>query len=161
MQLAPIYKNKKVLVTGHTGFKGSWLCEWLLDLGAQVCGYSIDIPTKPSHFEILGLEKRIMHHQGDVRDLKKLSGIFSEFKPDFVFHLAAQPLVRVSYDHPVETFETNVVGTVNVLECIRKTDSVKVAVLVATDKCYENKEWEFGYRETDRLGGADPYSASK
>lgn len=158
---ANVYAGKKVLVTGHTGFKGSWMVEWLLDMGAQVAGYSVDIPSNPSLFEVLGQEKRIRHHFGDIRDLAKMERVFAEFQPDILFHMAAQPLVRLSYDEPRATFETNVMGTVNVLECVRKTPSIQAAVFIATDKCYENVEWEWGYRENDPLGGKDPYSASK
>ncbi|MEQ1664871.1 MAG: CDP-glucose 4,6-dehydratase [Bdellovibrionales bacterium] len=156
-----IYDNKKVLVTGHTGFKGSWLTQWLLELGAEVCGYSIDIPTNPSHFEVLKLESKIKHLEGDVRDIKSLTKVFNEFQPQIVFHLAAQPLVRSSYDDPKKTFDTNVGGTVNVLECLRLSKSVEAAVIVATDKYYENLESETAFVESDKLGGADPYSASK
>ncbi len=155
------YRGKKVLITGHTGFKGAWLTQWLLELGADVCGYSIDIPTQPSLFEALGLEKKIQHHLGDIRDLTQMSKVFKSFRPEIVFHLAAQSLVRTSYDEPKITFDTNVGGTVNVLECLRVTESVRAAVMVATDKCYENLESGQAYRETDPLGGKDPYSASK
>jgi CDP-glucose 4,6-dehydratase len=157
-----IYKNKKVLITGHTGFKGSWLTSWLLNLGAEVAGYSVDIPTNPSHFDKLNIEKKINHNIGDVRDFNSLSKVFDEFKPEFVFHLAAQPLVRDSYNIPKETFEVNVLGTLNVLECIRLfKDFVKVGVLITSDKAYDNVEWVYGYREDDKLGGEDPYSGSK
>ena len=159
--MSDLYRGKRVLVTGHTGFKGSWLCQWLLQMEANVCGFSRDIPTKPSHFEILELDKKIQHHLGDVCDLEHLSRVVSDFKPEIVFHLAAQPLVRLSYDNPKETFDTNVGGTVNVLENMRHCQSVQVAVLVASDKCYENLLVADGYKETDRLGGSDPYSASK
>ncbi len=156
-----IYKNRRVLVTGHTGFKGSWLCEWLLHLGAEVAGYSKYIPSDPSHFVSLGLEKKIQHHTGDVRDSVSLKAVFDEFKPEIVFHLAAQPIVSASFEDPRLTFETNLMGTVNILEAIREAPSVSVAVIITSDKCYENVEWEYGYREQDRLGGKDPYSASK
>lgn len=155
------YQGQRVLVTGHTGFKGSWLSQWLLELGAEVAGYSVDVPTNPSHFESLELSKRILHRIGDVKNGETLQSVFQEFKPTLVFHLAAQALVRKSYDAPVETFETNLVGTIKVLEAIRKTPSVQAAVFITSDKCYENVEWEYGYRETDHLGGQDPYSASK
>jgi len=162
MIFANIYRGKRVFVTGHTGFKGSWLCQWLLDLGAEVAGYSIDLPSNPSHFEALGLGSLLKKHTlGDIRDLAKLQAAMQAFQPEFVFHLAAQPLVRLSYDDPKGTFDTNVGGTINVMEAIRATPSVRSAVMIATDKCYENFEWEFGYRENDRLGGKDPYSASK
>jgi len=156
-----IYKNRRVLVTGHTGFKGSWLAEWLLNLGADVAGFSVDVPTKPSHFEETGLEKRLARHfQGDITDYSEISKTVKEFDPEVVFHLAAQAIVNVGYENPRLTFQTNICGMVNVLDAIQ-TSSVKAAVLITSDKCYENVEWEYGYRETDRLGGKDPYSASK
>ena len=156
-----IYQDKRVLITGHTGFKGSWLCAWLLDLGAKVAGYSVDVPTKPSHFEALALANRIEHFQGDVRNKDSLRQTVDRFCPEIVFHLAAQPLVRKSYEDPALTFETNSTGTLNLLECLRNQPSIKAAVLITSDKCYENVEWLWGYRENDRLGGKDPYSASK
>jgi CDP-glucose 4,6-dehydratase len=156
-----VFAGKKVLVTGHTGFKGAWLSQWLLDLGAEVCGYSIDVPTHPSLFELLDLSGELIDARGDIRDLSQLSNTFADFQPQFVFHLAAQSLVRLSYDEPKTTFDTNVGGTVNVLECIRDSESVDVAVIIATDKCYENIEAPVAYKESDRLGGHDPYSASK
>jgi len=156
-----IYKDKKVFISGHTGFKGSWLCFWLLNLGAEVIGFSIDTPSKPSNFEILGLKEHIHHIQGDVCDRKKLLETMQTFSPDFVFHLAAQALVRKSFDDPVSTFETNALGTLNVLECVRFCPSVQVCVMITSDKCYRNLEWSWGYRENDILGGEDPYSASK
>jgi CDP-glucose 4,6-dehydratase len=156
-----IYEDKRVMVTGHTGFKGSWLCAWLLELGTEVCGYSVDVPTQPSHFEILGLEDRLTHVQGDVRDREALQKTMDTFRPNMVFHLAAQALVRRAYDDPVGTFETNTMGTLNVLECLRHTPSVKAAVIITSDKCYRNAEWPWGYRENDTLGGEDPYSSSK
>ncbi|MCP4377406.1 MAG: CDP-glucose 4,6-dehydratase [bacterium] len=159
--ISSAFKGKRVLVTGHTGFKGSWLSLWLMNLGAQVQGYSIDIPTQPSNFEVLALEDHMAHQVGDVRDLEQLKGIFESFKPEVVFHLAAQALTRLSYDIPQETFHTNLLGTVNVLECIRNCDSVQAAVMVTSDKCYHNSEWVWGYRESDALGGKDCYSASK
>ncbi len=167
------YKGKKVLVTGHTGFKGAWLCEWLLALGAEVHGYALEPPTKPSLFNQLRLAGRINSHTiGDVRDLRSLVGAMRRVKPDFVFHLAAQPIVRLSYEKPVETFETNVMGTVNVLEAARRVvgrtqfghrDSGRrlSVVCITTDKCYENKETKRPYREDDPMGGYDPYSCSK
>ena len=158
---AKAFHEKRVLVTGHTGFKGAWLVEWLLAQGAKVAGYSVDVPTDPALFTVLGHEKRIRHEFGDIRDPKKLEASLASFQPEVVFHLAAQPLVRLSYEEPRLTFETNVMGTVNVMEALRRTPSVRAAVLVATDKCYENVEWEWGYRENDPLGGKDPYSASK
>ena len=156
-----LYSGKKVLVTGHTGFKGSWLTEWLLDLGAQVCGIALEPATSPSLFKVLELEKRIEHHIIDIRELSSIKTCIDNFQPEVVFHLAAQPLVRLSYEEPAATWETNVMGTVNVLETIRNCSSVKSCVIVTTDKCYENKEWCWGYREIDPVGGHDPYSASK
>lgn len=155
------YSGQRVLVTGHTGFKGSWLVLWLLNLNAKVAGYSLYLPSNPSNFEILGLKDKIIHYDGDIRDLKKLNKAFDEFQPQIVFHLAAQPIVSVSIDDPKGTFDTNVGGTVNVLECMRQHSSVEAAVIITSDKCYQNFEWEWGYRENDRLGGNDPYSASK
>ena len=156
-----IYDGQRVLVTGHTGFKGSWLCTWLSDLGATVAGFSIDVPTEPSHFEALKLTKRIEHFQGDVRDKDSLQQTISRFRPSIVFHLAAQSLVRKSYEDPVLTFETNSLGTLNLLDCLRDQPSVIAAIVITSDKCYENVEWLWGYRENDRLGGKDPYSVSK
>jgi len=154
-----VYKSKKVFVTGNTGFKGSWLIFWLMKLGADVCGYSLNLPTDPNHHEILNLDFETI--SGDVRDLKKLQRGIEAFQPDIVFHMAAQPLVQKSYQNPVETFETNVIGTVNVFEACRKTDYVRSIVNITSDKCYENLEWIWGYRENDPVGGHDPYSASK
>lgn len=156
-----IYNNRKVLVTGHTGFKGSWLSLWLSEMGADVIGYSLPPPTKFNLFDSVGLEKKITHIIGDVRDEKQLLAVFEEYQPEFLFHLAAQPFVRRSYREPKLTYETNVMGTVNVLECVRKTKSVGVCIIVTSDKCYENKEWVYRYREVDPLGGYDPYSSSK
>ena len=156
-----VYKGRRILVTGHTGFKGSWLSQWLLGLGAEVAGYSLYIPSNPSHFIILNLEKRIKHFVGNIADRDNLKKIFDSFQPEMVFHLAAQAIVRTSYDNPAETFESNTLGTMNVLECIRNQESVRAAVIITSDKCYQNNEWERGYKETDRLGGKDPYSASK
>lgn len=155
------FKGKRVLVTGHTGFKGSWLSMWLLELGADVTGYSIGIPTIPSNFQVSGVGKKLRHCEGDVRDVDALKRVFDAFSPEIVFHLAAQAITRRSYDMPRETFFTNLGGTVNVLECIRTAPSVKAAVMITSDKCYHNVEWVWGYRENDRLGGDDPYSASK
>ena len=156
-----VYAGRRVLVTGHTGFKGSWLCMWLLELGAEVAGYSLDIPTNPSNFEILALSQRLRHYQGDVRDREHLGRVFDEFGPEMVFHLAAQALVRRSYCDPVTTFETNAIGTMNVLECTRHRAGVRVGVIITSDKCYRNVDWTWGYRENDALGGEDPYSGSK
>jgi len=157
-----IYKDKRVLVTGHTGFKGSWLTTWLLSLGADIAGYSIGIPTYPSHFIELDLESRIKHYLGDIRDYGRFKEICEEFKPEFIFHLAAQPLVRESYANPKETFEVNMLGTLNVMEVIREMKNIiRVAIIITSDKCYDNVEWIYGYREDDKLGGEDPYSGSK
>jgi CDP-glucose 4,6-dehydratase len=155
------WAGKKVLLTGHTGFKGSWLAIWLQMLGAEVTGYALDPLTPDDNFVLSGIGSNIRHHIGDVRDFKHLQGIFEESKPEVVFHLAAQPLVRESYNTPKETYDVNVGGAVNVLECCRLSGSVRVVVNVTTDKCYENREWVWGYRENDRLGGYDPYSSSK
>ena len=156
-----IYSGKKVLVTGHTGFKGSWLSIWLKALGAEVVGYALPPDTKPSIFEVTGLRNRLIHIEGDVRDYEHLSGMVLEHRPDMVFHLAAQPLVRLSYQDPRYTFETNIMGTVNLLEALRASDTVKVCTVITSDKCYENHEWDYSYRENDALGGYDPYSSSK
>jgi len=156
-----IYKNKKVLITGNTGFKGSWLTIWLLKLGARVYGISKDIPTKPSIFEELGLEKRILHYNKDVRDLKSVKEIIEGIKPDFLFHLAAQSLVSVSYTEPIETISTNVLGTTNILEALRGSNHICFGIIITSDKCYDNVEWVWGYKETDSLGGKDIYSGSK
>ncbi|MFA6988625.1 MAG: CDP-glucose 4,6-dehydratase [Candidatus Gastranaerophilaceae bacterium] len=155
------WKNKKVLITGHTGFKGSWLSLWLQKNGAEVIGYSLPAPTNPSLFSLSGLENLICSITGDIRDLNKLKNTIQTHKPDIVLHLAAQSLVRLSYENPVETFETNVLGTINVLEAVRTSESVKVVVNITSDKCYENMEWLWGYKETDPMGGYDPYSCSK
>jgi CDP-glucose 4,6-dehydratase len=156
-----IYKGKRILVTGHTGFKGSLLSQWLKELGADVIGYALEPPTKPNLFETLNLDEKIVHIIGDVRDECHLLSVFETHQPEFVFHLAAQPLVRLSYKEPRLTYETNVMGTVNVLEGVRKTSSVMNCIIVTSDKCYENREWVYGYRETDPMGGYDPYSSSK
>ena len=155
------YRGRRVLVTGHTGFKGSWLVQWLLQLGAEVAGYSLDIPSQPSNFELLGLDQRIRHYIGDIRDPQKLAAAIDEFKPDVVFHLAAQALVRRSYADPVGTFETNTMGMVQLLECVRQREWISAAILITSDKAYRNDEWCWGYREIDALGGHDPYSSSK
>jgi CDP-glucose 4,6-dehydratase len=155
------FKGSTVLVTGHTGFKGAWLSTWLMKLGARVVGYSLPPPTSPSVFEGCGLASRMEHIVGDVRDGGRLLGVMREAKPQFVFHLAAQPLVRESYAQPAATFEVNVMGTVSVLEALRALGTPCTAVMITTDKVYENREWEYGYREVDPLGGHDPYSASK
>ena len=155
------YQDKSVLVTGHTGFKGGWLSLWLKELGAKVVGYSLEPPTEPSLFEAINLKDKIIHIIGDVRDEEHLTAIFEKYQPEFVFHLAAQSIVRRSYKEPKFTYETNVMGTVNVLEAVRKTNSVRVCIIVTSDKCYENKEWVYSYREIDPMGGYDPYSSSK
>ncbi|WP_320938119.1 CDP-glucose 4,6-dehydratase, partial [Enterocloster lavalensis] len=160
-ELEKFYSGKSVLVTGHTGFKGSWLTRMLTLAGAKVTGYSLNPPTDPSLFEIAGLEDTMDSVIGDVRDLARLQEVFERVQPQVVFHLAAQPIVRDSYKDPVYTYETNVMGTVNVLECVRRTKSVQSFLNVTTDKVYENKEWEYGYRECDPLDGYDPYSNSK
>ncbi len=155
------YKNKKVLITGHTGFKGSWMCELLLKEGAAVTGYALEPPTDPSLFDMLGLSEKINHVTGDVRDLEHMIKVFGEAQPEIVIHMAAQPLVRESYKDPVGTYATNVMGTVNICECVRQNPCVKSFVNVTTDKVYKNKEWEWGYRENEELNGYDPYSNSK
>lgn len=155
------YKDKKVLITGHTGFKGAWMSQLLIMAGANVTGYALEPPTDCNLFDICHLAEQMHSVVGDVRDLKHLESVFEETKPEIVIHMAAQPLVRESYKNPVYTYETNVMGTVNVLECVRKTASVRSFVNVTTDKVYLNKEWEWGYRENEELNGYDPYSNSK
>lgn len=155
------YKDRKVLITGHTGFKGSWLTCWLLNLGARVVGYSLPAPTKPSNFDACSLGDRMASITGDVRDADHLARVMEEHKPEFVFHMAAQPLVRLSYEEPRETYETNIMGVVNLFEAVRRTPSVRMVVNITSDKCYENREWVWGYRESDPMGGFDPYSSSK
>ena len=161
MSFFNIYKGKKVIVTGHTGFKGSWLSIWLKQLGADVYGYALDPYSENDNFVKTGLTNQIHHQIGDVRNGVQLKAYFQEIQPDFAFHLAAQPLVLLSYQDPQGTFETNLLGVINFLEAVRSTPSVKVAVNVTSDKCYDNKEWIWGYRENDAMGGKDPYSASK
>lgn len=155
------WTGKRVLVTGHSGFKGGWLALWLRELGAEVTGFSLPAPTEPSFFAQVGLDALVGHVEGDVRDLAALEGVIGDHRPDVIFHLAAQSLVRPSYVSPVETYATNVMGTVNLLDCCRRSDSVKAVVCVTSDKCYENREWVWPYRETDPMGGHDPYSSSK
>lgn len=155
------YKGKSVIITGHTGFKGSWLSKILIDAGANVTGYSFIPPTKPNLFEILGLDRDMNSIIGDIRDYDKLSGAFCDVKPEVVFHLAAQPIVRESYKNPLYTYDVNVMGTVNILECVRNSSSVRSFLNVTTDKVYHNNEWEWGYRENEPLDGFDPYSNSK
>ncbi len=155
------YRDKRILVTGHTGFKGAWLSKILVKAGAKVVGYALKPPTEPSLFEILNLEKEMISIEGDVRDLRHLKEVFDKYQPELVIHMAAQPIVRASYEDPVYTYETNVMGTVNLLECVRQTDSVKSVLNVTTDKVYENRELTRGYVEEDFLDGYDPYSNSK
>lgn len=157
-----VFKGKSVLVTGHTGFKGSWLCEWLLQLGSKVIGYSLEPPSSPSHFALTNLSNRLFKDiRGDIRDYSAFQSTIDEIKPDFIFHLAAQPIVRLAFKEPRVTVETNVMGTFNALEAIREMKRDCIAILITTDKVYENKEWCHSYRETDALGGYDPYSAGK
>ncbi len=156
------FRGKRVLVTGHTGFKGSWLSIWLRELGAEVVGVGLDPATERDNFVLSGIGGKIKADiRADIRDGEKMKEIFAEYRPEIVFHLAAQPLVRLSYEIPVDTYATNVMGTINVMEAIRATDSVKVGVMITTDKCYENKEQIWGYRENEPMGGYDPYSSSK
>ncbi len=158
-QFASFYRGKRVLITGHTGFKGSWLALWLHELGAQVTGVALPPEAKPNHWDLMALPSN--DHRLDIRDFAALKQVLTERQPEIVFHLAAQPLVRRSYRDPLETWSTNVMGTVNVLEACRQSPSVRAIVAITTDKCYENCEWHWGYRENDPLGGHDPYSASK
>lgn len=158
---AQFWSGKRVFLTGHTGFKGSWMTLWLRKLGAEVCGYALPPPTSPDMFTIASVGSRIAHTIGDVRDLSALSACMRDYAPDIVFHMAAQPIVRDSYRIPVETYDVNVMGTVNLLEAVRNTPSVKAAVVITSDKCYENREIIWPYRETDAMGGHDPYSSSK
>lgn len=155
------YKNKRILITGHTGFKGSWMCKLLIDAGAQVTGYALEPPTKPGLFTLCGLSSQMNSVIGDIRDLQHLQQVFDDTKPEIVIHMAAQPIVRDSYKNPVYTYEVNVMGTVNILECVRNSNSVKSFLNVTTDKVYLNREWEWGYRENEELNGFDPYSNSK
>ena len=161
LSTSTFFQGKKVLVTGHTGFKGSWLSLWLQSMGANVIGYALAPPTNPSLFDIAEVESGMTSIIGDIRDLDKLQTVFTEQQPEIVIHMAAQPLVRYSYQNPVETYSTNVMGTVNVLEAVRHCASVKAVVNITTDKCYENREWAWGYRENEPMGGHDPYSNSK
>lgn len=155
------WKGRRVLVTGHTGFKGAWLSEWLLALGAQPAGYALAPPTRPALFDQLALARRMTHQLGDIRELESAKRVFQEINPEIVFHLAAQPLVRYSYEAPIETYAVNVLGTAHVLEACRALPSLRAIVVITTDKCYENREWHWGYRENETLGGYDPYSSSK
>lgn len=161
MRWLEFYKGKTVMVTGHTGFKGSWMSVMLVNAGAEVVGYSSCSKTETRLFDLCGVKDQMTHIKGDVRDLKHLLSVFKKYQPEIVIHMAAQPLVRLSYEEPVDTYSTNVMGTVNVLEAIRRTPSVKSFLNVTTDKVYENKEWEWGYRENEPLNGYDPYSNSK
>lgn len=156
-----IYKGKKVLVTGITGFKGSWMCQWLLNIGAEVYGLALDPPTDPSLFKQLKLEKQCKWYNTDIRNFESVRKVIEEVKPEIIFHLAAQSLIRLSYDIPRETFHTNIMGTVNIFEAVRLINLSTNIVVVTSDKCYENQEWLYGYRENDPFGGHDPYSASK
>lgn len=153
--------GKRILITGDTGFKGAWLSLWLHGLGADVVGYALPPEYESAHFNLLGLDSLIHHVSGDIRDLEAIQAVFSKFEPELVFHLAAQSLVRLSYSQPKITFDTNVGGSLNILECVRSTPSVRGLIYVTSDKCYKNREWVWGYRENDELGGHDPYSASK
>ncbi|MFA6920243.1 MAG: CDP-glucose 4,6-dehydratase [Gallionella sp.] len=155
------FHGKKVLITGHTGFKGSWLSLWLQSMGAEVTGFALAPPTQPSLFEVADVGRGMTSIVGDIRDLEHLRAVFAEYKPEIVIHMAAQALVRYSYAEPVETYSTNVMGTVNILEAVRATPGVKAVVNVTSDKCYENREWAWGYRENEAMGGFDPYSNSK
>lgn len=156
-----IFQNKKILITGDTGFKGSWLAYWLHHLSAEVFGFALPPEREYDHYAALGLEKLIHHKDGDVREFNQIHNFMEKIQPEFVFHLAAQPLVRKSYNEPKLTLDTNIGGSVNILEAVRLTPSVKVLIAITSDKCYKNKEWCWGYRENDELGGKDPYSASK
>jgi CDP-glucose 4,6-dehydratase len=158
---AQFWQGKRVFITGHTGFKGSWLSLWLQRFGAEVTGYALEPPTNPSLFDVARVADGMCSIIGDIRDAERLSQALTESRPDVVIHMAAQPIVRYSYEAPVETYSTNVMGTVNVLEAVRKSSYTRVAVMVTSDKCYENREWVWGYREVDRMGGDDPYSGSK
>lgn len=155
------WHSRKVFLTGHTGFKGSWLALWLLSMGADLCGYALDPPTDPSLYRLLDLDRQLKSIRADVRDLSALQSALGDFQPEVVLHLAAQPLVRLSYQNPVETYATNVLGTVHLLEAVRNTPSVRSVVVVTSDKCYENQEWHWPYREHEPMGGHDPYSSSK
>ena len=161
MSFSNTYRGKRILVTGHTGFKGAWLCEWLLSLGANVSGFALDPPTKPALFDQLRLSSRINDYRGDIRNAAAIAETVHRIQPEFIFHLAAQPLVRLSYEQPVETYSTNVMGTVHLLEAARQLSGRCTIIGVTTDKCYENREWVHSYREEDPMGGHDPYSSSK
>jgi len=155
------WNKKRIFLTGHTGFKGSWLTLWLREMGAEICGYSLNPPTNPSLFELARVNESITDIRADINHFDELKTAVQKFKPEIVLHLAAQPLVRYSYSNPLETYQTNVMGTAHVLEAVRQTPDVRACLIVTTDKCYENKEWTWGYRENDPMGGYDPYSSSK
>jgi CDP-glucose 4,6-dehydratase len=155
------WRKRRVLITGHTGFKGSWLALWLQGMGADVTGYALPPPTEPSLFDVAGVGKGMESVIGDIRDLQRLERALSNTRPEIVIHMAAQALVRLAYDHPVETFDTNIMGTVHVLEAVRRCGQVRVLINITSDKCYENREWVWGYRENEPMGGHDPYSSSK
>ena len=161
MAFNQVFKDKKILITGHTGFKGSWLCTWLHELGAEVIGVSDDVVSQPSNYQASVLTDFVQDHRIDIRDANKLSALVRQAQPDFVFHLAAQALVRPSYNNPLEALTTNAIGTANLLDALRGLKKKVVAIMITSDKAYDNVEWVWGYRETDRLGGKDPYSASK
>lgn len=155
------WQGKRVFITGHTGFKGSWLSLWLAEMGADLKGYSLQPPTEPSLYEMAGIDDVMESEIGDIRNFEQLRNSIMAFKPEIIFHMAAQPLVRLSYDEPIETYSTNVMGTVNLLEAVRQTGGIKAVVNITSDKCYENREWVWGYREHEAMGGYDPYSNSK
>lgn len=156
-----IFKGRRILITGHTGFKGSWLTLWLNQMGAKICGYSAEVLSPPSHFSLLGIEDEIRHEIGDICDYQRLSSVVLDFQPDVIFHLAAQAIVKESLSDPINTFNTNTTGMATLLSVVKKHPDIKAAILITSDKVYENKEWAWGYREIDQLGGKDPYSASK
>ncbi|MGL4734429.1 MAG: GDP-mannose 4,6-dehydratase, partial [Enterovibrio sp.] len=155
------WQGKRVFLTGHTGFKGGWLALWLEEMGAEVRGYSLPAPTDPSLFDVANVSRGLFSEEGDIRDFQHLNESIAAFKPEIVFHMAAQPLVRLSYNDPIETYSTNVMGTVHLLEAIKRVGGVKAVVNITSDKCYENREWVWGYRENEAMGGYDPYSNSK
>jgi len=155
------FKSKRILITGHTGFKGSWLCEWLLSMEADLCGCALEPNTKPAIFDILKLKNRMQHHVLNICDLDAVNKLVENFQPEIIIHMAAQPLVRLSYEDPINTLNSNIMGTANILEAIRTNSGVKACVVVTSDKCYENQEWVWGYRENEPMGGHDTYSASK
>jgi CDP-glucose 4,6-dehydratase len=158
---ATFWHSRKVFLTGHTGFKGSWLALWLLSMGADVCGYALDPPTEPNLYRLLDLERQLQSVRADIRDLAALESAMRAFAPEIVIHMAAQPLVRLSYEQPVETYAVNILGTVHLLDAVRRAPSVRAVLVVTSDKCYENQEWHWPYREHEPMGGHDPYSSSK